>query len=292
MQIGMVGLGRMGNNMAERLRRAGHDVVGYDRFLDIGDTASLAELVGRLSAPRVVWVMVPSGAPTQEAIDELSRLLAPGDVIVDGGNSYFRDSIRRAEALADDGLTLIDAGTSGGIWGLENGYCLMVGGSAEAIERLRPAFETLAPPDGWRHVGAAGSGHFVKMIHNGIEYGLLQAYAEGFDLLRGSKLYPHLDLHGIAELWRHGSVIRSWLLDLTAVALRDDPQLERIEGYVADSGEGRWTILEALEEDVPAPITALSLFARFASRQQDSYAMKLIAALREQFGGHATKDIP
>jgi len=292
MQIAMVGLGKMGANMAERLRRAGHDVIGYDANPDVSQASSLTELVSKLATPRAVWMMVPAGDPTQGTIDELAGLLGPGDVIIDGGNSYFRDSVRRAESLRGAGIAFVDSGTSGGIWGLENGYCLMLGGTPDAIAHLRPIFDALAPKDGWAHVGAPGSGHFVKMVHNGIEYGMLQAYAEGFELLSASKVYPDLDLHQVANLWRHGSVVRSWLLDLAEAALRADPDLSSIEGYVADSGEGRWTILEAIEEDVPVPVTALSLFARFASRQDDSFAMKMVAALRAQFGGHATKGAP
>ncbi|MCA1831279.1 MAG: decarboxylating 6-phosphogluconate dehydrogenase [Actinobacteria bacterium] len=290
MQIGMVGLGRMGVGMSERLRLGGHDVIGYDRDPAVSQAASLEDLVGRLSPPRAVWVMVPSGEPTEQTIVALSALLTDGDTIIDGGNSNFRDSIRRASSLAEKGIDLLDAGTSGGIWGLQEGFCLMVGGSAHAFARIEPAFKTLAPEAGYAHVGSSGSGHFVKMVHNGIEYGLLQAYAEGFEILRGSKLFTDLDLHQIADLWRHGSVVRSWLLDLAERALSADPELSKIEGYVADSGEGRWTVLEAIEEDVPAPLTALSLFARFASRQESSFAMKMIAALRHEFGGHAVKE--
>ena len=286
MQLGMVGLGRMDDNMAERLRRGGHDVVGYDRDPAVTQVGSLEELVAKLTAPRAVWIMVPSGDPTEQTVTQLATLLERGDMLVDGGNSNFRDSIRRAETVGGNGIGFLDAGTSGGIWGLEEGFCLMVGGDADAFARIEPALQTLAPPNGYLHVGPSGAGHFTKMVHNGIEYGLLQAYAEGFDILQGSKLFD-LDLHAIAELWRHGSVVRSWLLDLTERALAADPGLADIKGVVADSGEGRWTILEAITEDVPAPVIALSLFARFSSRQDDSFAMKMIAALRQQFGGHA-----
>jgi 6-phosphogluconate dehydrogenase len=286
----MVGLGRMGGNMAERLRRGGHQVVGFDAFAPTRDVTSLGELVAALRPPRAVWTMIPAGAPTEQTIAALGDALQAGDLVVDGGNSNFRDSIRRGEELALRGIEFCDAGTSGGVWGLEEGYCLMVGGTKEAFARIEPALRTLAPPAGYAHVGPAGAGHFVKMVHNGIEYGLLQAYAEGFEILRASQPFPSLDLHAIAELWRHGSVVRSWLLDLAARALADDPTLAKVQGYVEDSGEGRWTVLEAITEDVPAPVTALSLFARFASRQDDSFAMKMIAALRQQFGGHAIKE--
>jgi len=289
MQIGVVGLGRMGANMAERLRRGGHQVLGYDRDPHASEVPSLEELVGALQPPRAVWVMVPAGLPTEETITALAALLDRGDLVVDGGNSNFRDSMRRAGELAESGILFCDAGTSGGIWGLSEGYCLMVGGPEDAFRRLEPALEALAQDDGYAHVGPAGAGHFVKMVHNGIEYGLLQAYAEGFEILEGSRLFPDLDLRRIAELWRHGSVVRSWLLDLTERALSADPTLEAVRGYVEDSGEGRWTLQEAIEEGVPAPVTALSLFARLASRQDDSFAMKMIAALREQFGGHAVR---
>jgi 6-phosphogluconate dehydrogenase len=289
MQIGMVGLGRMGAGMAARLRAGGHEVVGYDRDPAVTEVATLADLVAKLGAPRVVWVMVPAGEPTQQTIDALAELLEIGDVVIDGGNSNFRDTIRRAEALAEQGVELVDAGTSGGVWGLERGFCLMTGGSPAAFRRVEPALATLAPPNGYAHVGGSGAGHFVKMVHNGIEYGLLQAYAEGFEILKASKVYPGLDLHQVADLWRHGSVVASWLLDLTERALAADPNLTGVAGYVPDSGEGRWTIMEAIEEDVPANVIAASLFARFASRQDDSFAMKMIAALRNQFGGHAVK---
>jgi len=288
-KLGMVGLGRMGAGMTERLRRGGHEVVGYDRDAKVSEVASLDELVAKLAPPRTVWMMVPSGDPTEQSIETLAKLVAPGDLLVDGGNSYFRDSIRRSERLAGNGVLFVDAGVSGGIWGLQEGFCLMVGGTNASIETLRPALETLAPPDGWAHVGPSGAGHFVKMVHNGIEYGLMQAYAEGFEIMKSSKLYPTLDMHQIAEVWRHGSVVRSWLLDLGARALSSDPALSELKGYVQDSGEGRWTVMEAMEEDVPAPVIALSLFRRFASRQEDSFANRMLAALRREFGGHAVK---
>lgn len=287
MQIGMVGLGRMGGNMAERLRRGGHTVVGYARDPKVSDVSSLRDLADALAAPRTVWVMVPSGDAVEQTVTALADLLSAGDVVVDGGNSNFRDSMRRAATLHERGIALVDCGTSGGVWGLEEGYCLMAGGDGEAIARIEPALATLAPPNGWAHVGPSGAGHFTKMVHNAIEYGMLQAYAEGFELLHGSKLFPDLDLPAVAEVWRHGSVVRSWLLDLAARALSADPGLEGLADHVADSGEGRWAIAEAIEEDVPLPVTALALFARFSSRQESSYAMKLIAALRREFGGHA-----
>jgi 6-phosphogluconate dehydrogenase len=286
----MVGLGRMGGNMAERLRRDGHEVVGYSRDPNVSQAASLDDLVSKLKPPRVVWLMIPAGDPTEQTIASLAKLLQPEDVIVDGGNSNFRDSIRREEELAEDGILFVDAGVSGGVWGLAEGYCLMVGGSETAFRRIEPALKTLAPENGYAHVGPPGAGHFTKMVHNGVEYGLMQAYAEGFEILEKSKLFPDLDLHQIAELWRRGSVVRSWLLDLAARALERDPGLATLADYVEDSGEGRWTLLEALEEDVPAPVTALALFARFASRQDSSFAMRLVAALRHEFGGHAVKE--
>jgi len=288
-KLGMVGLGRMGAGMTERLRRSGHEVVGYDARPDVTEVPSLDALAEALPPSRVVWCMLPPGEPTQETVTALAGILDEGDLVVDGGNSYFRDSMQHGLLLSEHGVLFVDAGVSGGIWGLEEGFCLMVGGIPEAIAMVEPALSALAPEDGWAHVGPPGSGHFVKMVHNGIEYGLLQAYAEGFEIMKASKEFAGLDLHAVAELWRHGSVVRSWLLDLAERALRDDPILEHVRGYVEDSGEGRWTLLEAIEEDVPAPVTALSLFARFNSRQDDAFAMKLIAALRNQFGGHAIK---
>jgi 6-phosphogluconate dehydrogenase len=253
----------------------------------VSEVASLADLVSKLDPPRTVWVMVPAGDPTEQTIGELSTLLGKGDLIVDGGNSKFRDSMRRADELAARGLLFVDAGTSGGIWGLKEGYCLMVGGTEEAFRRVEPALKTLAPKDGYAHVGPCGAGHFTKMVHNGIEYAMLQAYAEGFEILKASPFQP--DLHQLARLWNRGSVVRSWLLELAESAFAKDPDLSKIRGYVDDSGEGRWTVLEAVNESVPAPAIAASLFARFASRQEDSFAMKVIAALRNEFGGHAVK---
>jgi 6-phosphogluconate dehydrogenase len=290
MKIGIVGLGRMGANMAERLRSRGHDVVGYDRDPGVSDVGSLEELVAKLETPRTIWLMIPAGAPTEETIRALSDLLVGGDLVVDGGNSYFRDSLRRAGELDGHGILFCDAGVSGGIWGLADGYCLMVGGREEAIDRLQPILVALAQQGGYAHVGPPGAGHFAKMVHNGIEYGLLQAYGEGFQLLQASTDFPDLDLSKIAELWRHGSVVRSWLLDLAARALEQDPGLEEIRGYVEDSGEGRWTVIEAVRGGVPVPAIADSLFARFDSRDEDPFAMKLIAALRQQFGGHGVKE--
>ena len=287
MQIGMVGLGRMGANMVERLRRGEHDVIGYDRNPEVSEVGSLSELVDGLTVPRTAWVMVPAGDPTEQTIQELAGLLQKGDLIVDGGNSNFRDSMRRAGELEERGLLFMDAGTSGGIWGLEVGYCLMVGGSKDAFRRVEPALKTLAPEDGYAHVGPAGAGHFTKMIHNGIEYAMLQSYAEGFEILEASQF--DLDLHQLAALWNHGSVVRSWLLELAERAFAKDPKLSEIRGYVEDSGEGRWAVFEAINENVAAPTIAASLFARFVSRQEDAFAMKVIAALRNEFGGHAVK---
>jgi len=285
-KIGMVGLGRMGGNMAERLRRFGHEVVGYDRDPDIADVKTLAELVQVLPPPRITWVMVPSGEPTKSTITELGELLSPGDLVVDGGNSYYRDSMARAEELAAKGIGFVDAGVSGGVWGLENGYGLMVGGRDEHIALIRPVLEALAPEGGLVHAGPVGAGHFTKMVHNGIEYGLMQAYAEGYEILAASEL--DIDVPGAVEAWRHGTVIRSWLLDLLARALEEDPGLTKLKGYADDSGEGRWTVEEAIRLAVPAPVISSALFARFSSRHQDeSPAMKVIAALRQQFGGHA-----
>jgi 6-phosphogluconate dehydrogenase len=287
MKLGMVGLGRMGGNMAERLRRDGHDVAGYARSGG-GTASSLEELVGQLEPTRVVWLMIPAGAPTEGAFTELLGLLEKGDVIVDGGNSNFRDSQRRAGVAAESGIRFIDAGVSGGVWGLDNGYCLMVGGDGEAVRVVEPALRSLSPEGGYAHVGPSGAGHFVKMVHNGIEYGLMAAYAEGFEILHASEF--ELDLKEIAGIWRYGSVVRSWLLDLLHDAFEDEGnELERTAGYVEDSGEGRWTVFEAINESVPAPVITASLFARFASRQDESYAAKINAALRKQFGGHAVK---
>jgi 6-phosphogluconate dehydrogenase len=296
MELGMIGLGRMGANMTERLVRGGHRVISYDRnpeaiqrAVDIGGLGahSLSDLVKQLTLPRVIWMMVPAGAPVDETIEQLLPNLADGDTLVDGGNSNYRDTLRRAAVLQRAGLHLVDAGTSGGIWGLELGYCMMIGGERPIVERLEPVFKTLAPPEGYLHVGPNGAGHFVKMIHNGIEYGMLQAYGEGFELLNASQF--ELDLAKIAHLWNQGSVVRSWLLELTENALRKNPGLNGIKGYVGDSGEGRWTVEEAIRSSVPAPVLALSLFARFASRQEDSFGAKVIAALRNEFGGHAVK---
>jgi 6-phosphogluconate dehydrogenase len=296
MRLGMVGLGRMGGNMSVRLLRHGHEVFGYTRSEGTRDRAreqgvecmdSLEDLVGALEPPRTVWCMVPSGPPTESTVAELGRVGDRGDLVVDGGNSNWRDSQRRHRDLRGRGIDLLDIGVSGGIWGLEEGYCMMIGGEERAVERLRPALDALAPTDGWAHVGPAGAGHFVKMVHNGIEYGLLQAYGEGFEILERSEF--DLDLPAVADLWRRGSVIRSWLLELLSSALSKDPHLEQVRGFVEDSGEGRWTVQAAIDQDVPAPITALSLFARFASRQDESFAAKIIAALRREFGGHAVR---
>jgi 6-phosphogluconate dehydrogenase len=302
MELGMVGLGKMGANMTTRLIEGGHRVVVYDRDAKAvaasatgGATGatSLEDLVARLAAPRAVWVMVPAGDPTESTIQTLSRLLARGDAIIDGGNSNYKDGMRRGAELATRGLQFVDAGTSGGIWGLKEGYSLMVGGDAATVARLRPIFETLAPARdrGWGHVGPSGAGHFVKMVHNGIEYGLMQAYAEGFSILRHKKEL-RLNVEQIAEIWRYGSVVRSWLLDLAATALRDNPALDGIAPYVVDSGEGRWTVADAIDLDVPAPIITQSLIERLRSRDTDSYSDKMLAALRNQFGGHAIKTEP
>jgi 6-phosphogluconate dehydrogenase len=287
MKLAMVGLGRMGGNMTKRLERDGHEVATYSRSGG-GTASSLEELVQQLEPRRAVWLMIPAGDPTEQAMSQLLDLLEPGDVIVDGGNSNFRDSQRRAGLAQERGLGYVDAGVSGGVWGLENGYCLMVGGDSEHVAYLEPALRTLAPENGYAHVGPSGAGHFVKMVHNGIEYGLMQAYAEGFDIMRASEF--ELDLREIAGIWRYGSVVRSWLLELLYNAFEQEGnELEKIAGYVEDSGEGRWTVFEAINESVPAPVIASSLFARFASRQDESFAAKINAALRKQFGGHAVK---
>ncbi len=296
MDIGMVGLGRMGANMTRRLLDGGHRVVVTDLNPDAVKASaaagavpadSLAALVSKLSPPRAVWMMVPSGAPVQGTIDTLVPLLSEGDVLIDGGNSNYHDSMRRADDLRGKGIQYLDAGTSGGIWGLKEGFCLMVGGAKNAFALVEPALKTLAPVDGYAHVGPSGAGHFVKMVHNGIEYGLMAAYGEGFELLAGSKF--DLDLHQVSALWNRGSVVRSWLLELTERAFGRDPRLESIKGYVQDSGEGRWTVQEALDQDVPTPIITLSLMRRFASRQPESFAAKVQAALRNEFGGHAVQ---
>jgi len=296
MELGMIGLGRMGANMTERLIRGGHKVITYDRsaeaiqrVVDKGAVGahSRADFVKQLSLPRAIWLMVPSGDVVDQTIEQLLPSLAAGDIIIDGGNSNYKDSIRRAETLKQHNLHFVDAGTSGGIWGLQNGYCLMVGGEPEIVSRLEPIFLTLAPKDGYLHAGPNGAGHFVKMIHNGIEYGMMQAYGEGFELLKASQF--DLDLAKISHLWNQGSVVRSWLLELCESAFEKDPKLDAIKGYVEDSGEGRWTVIEAIEKGVAAPTLAHSLFARFASRQQDAFSNKVVAALRNEFGGHAVK---
>jgi 6-phosphogluconate dehydrogenase len=298
MQLAMIGLGRMGGNMVERLIRKGHSLVAYDRNADVrakyeklGATpaADLATLVQSLETPRVIWIMVPAGDPVDQTIATLTPMMSPGDIIIDGGNSNFHDTIRRGTQLAAAQMELIDAGTSGGIWGLENGYCLMVGGNDAAVKRCEPIFTALAPEHGYAHVGPTGSGHYVKMIHNGIEYGMLQAYAEGYEILHASKIFPALDMPQIANVWQHGSVVRSWLNELAADAFGRDASLADIKGYVEDSGEGRWTVQEAIDLDVPAPVITLSLLTRFRSRQPESFGAKVIAALRNEFGGHAVK---
>ena len=296
MRIGMIGLGKMGGNMAQRLVEGGHEVVGYDahapdparvKEMRASMAPDLAGLVAALPAPRAVWIMVPAGKPTQDTVDALAKLLSPGDLIIDGGNSRFTDDIARAEALKPKGIHYMDAGTSGGIWGLKLGYCLMVGGEVEDFKRVESIFKTLAPPDGYLHCGAVGSGHFVKMVHNGIEYAMMQGYAEGFEIMQASR-YP-LDLGAIANLWMQGSVVRSWLLELTASALKQNPGLEGLQPWVEDSGEGRWTVEESINTAVPAPVIGLSLMMRFRSRQENSFGARMLAAMRQQFGGHAVK---
>jgi 6-phosphogluconate dehydrogenase len=293
----MIGLGRMGAGMTRRLLRGGHQVVGMDRNADVvaqleqeGATGahSLQELVSKLETPRAIWLSLPAGEITEQAISDLIPLLATGDAIVDSGNTNFHDDKRRAATLLDHGIHYVDQGTSGGVWGLEVGFSLMVGGEAEVVKRLEPAFLTLAPENGYGHVGPVGAGHFVKMVHNGVEYGLMQAYAEGFEIMRAAKDFD-LDLHQISGIWNHGSVVRSWLLELAEDAFAQDPDLSSLRDYVEDSGEGRWTVQAAIDFDVPAPIITLSLMQRFASRQDESFAAKVLAALRNQFGGHAVK---
>jgi 6-phosphogluconate dehydrogenase len=296
MRIGFIGLGRMGANMVRRLVRDGHEVVAFNRTPEktreimtegAEGAFSLAELVGKLPAPRAVWVMVPAGDATEAMIAELMDLLAPGDTIVDGGNTNFHDDVRRHAMVAGKGLKYVDAGTSGGVWGLQVGYCMMVGGDRDAVAPLEPVFRSLAPADGYAHVGGPGAGHYVKMVHNGIEYGLMQAYAEGFEIMHASDY--DLDLGQVSGIWRYGSVVRSWLLDLLHDAISKNPDFTGIKDWVADSGEGRWTVQEAIDRDVPAPIITLSLQARFRSRQDESYGAKVLAALRNEFGGHAVK---
>ena len=287
MKLGMIGLGRMGTGMSERLRRGGHEVDGFDARPDVSEVPTLAALVEALPAPRVAWVMVPSGGPTEASVQELAGLLEPGDVAVDGGNSNYKDSMRRGRDLGERGLGFLDAGVSGGIWGLEEGFCLMVGGDAGHVAILQPVFDTLAPQGGFVHSGPVGAGHFTKMVHNGIEYGLMHAYGEGYELLKASEL--GIDVPSVINAWGQGSVVRSWLLELLALGLADDPELDAIRGYAEDSGEGRWTVEEAVRLGVPANVLATALFARFTSRQDDSPAMKVVAVLRQQFGGHAVK---
>jgi 6-phosphogluconate dehydrogenase len=300
MNMAMIGLGKMGANMTRRLLRGGHRVVAYD----LSEAAIQAleaegaegartfdEVVVKLEAPRVAWVMVPAGQPTEAVINALADRFSPGDIIIDGGNSNYKDSIRRAAALKERHIHFLDVGTSGGIWGITEGYCLMIGGESAIVERVRPIFETLAPAAdrGWGRVGPAGAGHFVKMIHNGIEYGMMQAFAEGFEIMKAKKEF-NLDLHQIAEIWRYGSVVRSWLLDLIAMALAEDAELSGIQAWVPDSGEGRWTVFEAVELEVSAPVITLALQQRFESRTEEAYQHKLLAAMRRQFGGHAVKE--
>jgi 6-phosphogluconate dehydrogenase len=297
MRLAMIGLGRMGGNMSERLMKGGHEVVVFDRAAETVQkyagqggipAGSLTEVTSKLKSPRIIWIMVPAGKPVDETIASLVPGLSAGDVIIDGGNSNYHDTMRRAAELSDKGMHFVDSGTSGGIWGLRNGYCLMIGAAPEAFSVCEPIFKTLAPADGYAHMGPPGSGHYVKMIHNGIEYGALQAYAEGYEILHASKDFE-LDLHRIAAVWNRGSVVRSWLNELAESAFAKDPDLKDLRGYVEDSGEGRWTVQEAIDLDVPAPVITLSLIARLRSRQPDSFSAKVIAALRNEFGGHAVK---
>jgi len=290
MQVGMIGLGRMGGNMAERLRRAGHEVVGYARSPQNRDVASLKELASRLSAPRTVWIMIPAGPPTRQTISELKGLLAPGDLVIDGGNSHYTEDQAHAKMLGEAGIHFVDTGVSGGVWGLQNGYGLMVGGDDADVNRVMPIFQALKPEGdyGFVHAGKVGAGHFAKMVHNGIEYGIMQAYAEGYELLAATDMVT--DVAGAFCSWRQGTVIRSWLLDLLCKALNEDPGLEHIRGVAQDSGEGRWTVQAAIDHAVPMPVISSALFARFTSRQDDSPAMKVVAALRNQFGGHAVTE--
>jgi 6-phosphogluconate dehydrogenase len=300
MKIGFIGLGKMGANMVRRLIRGGHKVVGYNRSQDIVKelvaeegmipSVTIDDIVQQLVQPRVVWMMLPSGSVTEDYFLKLLEKLQTGDIIVDGGNSNFKDSMRRSELAKSSGIGFVDAGVSGGIWGLKEGYSIMVGGEKSNVDAVVPLIKTLAPgaDQGWGHVGPSGSGHFVKMVHNGIEYGMMEAYAEGFEILKARKEYQ-LDLHQVSKIWQYGSVVRSWLLDLAETALAEDGELENVKGWVADSGEGRWTVMEAIDQSVPAPIITMSLFRRFESRQNESFAAKMLAALRNQFGGHEIK---
>ncbi len=299
MELAMVGLGKMGLNMATRLERGGHRVVGYARSKESVDEAvklgaegatSLEEAVSKLTSPRIIWLMIPAGKPTSDTIETLSQILSKGDVVIDGGNSYYKDTVKHAELLEAKGIDFVDCGTSGGVWGLKEGYSLMIGGRAQVVEKMRPIFETLAPASdkGWGYVGPHGAGHYVKMIHNGIEYGMMQAFAEGFSILKAKDEFG-LDLAQVSKIWQHGSVVRSWLLDLAALALEEDQKLTDIKPWVADSGEGRWTVFESIDLDVPAPVITLALQMRFASRDEENYTARMLAALRNQFGGHAIK---
>jgi 6-phosphogluconate dehydrogenase len=296
MQLGFIGLGKMGGFMVERLLHDKHEIVGFDLSPEVvkniaskgmtGST-SMEDMVSKLKGRKAVWVMVPAGKPTEDTIQKLVSLLNKGDIIIDGGNSMFKDDIRRAKELKEKGLNYVDVGTSGGVWGLKNGYCMMIGGEKEVVQYIDPILKTLGPVDGYAHMGDAGSGHFVKMIHNGIEYGLMQAYAEGFEIMKASEY--KLDVAKIADLWMHASVVRSWLLELTADGLKKDPELKGLKGWVADSGEGRWTVLEAIDKDIPAPVITASLFERFHSRRPESFAAKMLAMMRNEFGGHEVK---
>lgn len=296
MELGFIGLGKMGMNMVKRLQQGKHKVVAFDRSPELVKEAtaagcvgasSLEDMVSKLSGRRIVWVMVPSGAPTEETVQKVASLVSSGDIVIDGGNSNFHDDARRAGELKKKGVHYVDVGTSGGIWGLKNGYCMMAGGEKADVEHLKPILDTLAPPNGWGYMGKAGAGHYVKMVHNAIEYSMMQGYAEGFELMKKSEF--NLDLAGISELWMQGSVVRSWLLELTAGFLKENPNLDGLKGYVQDSGEGRWTLVDAIDQSVPVPTLAAALFTRFRSRQDESFAEKMLAAMRNAFGGHAVK---
>jgi 6-phosphogluconate dehydrogenase len=296
MELGFIGLGKMGMNMVKRLQQGKHKVVAFDRSPELVKEAtaagcvgasSLEDMVSKLSGRRIIWVMVPSGAPTEETVQKVASLVSSGDIVIDGGNSNFHDDARRSAELKKKGVHYVDVGTSGGIWGLKNGYCMMAGGEKADVEHLKPILDTLAPPNGWGYMGKAGAGHYVKMVHNAIEYSMMQGYAEGFELMKKSEF--NLDLAGISELWMQGSVVRSWLLELTAGFLKENPNLDGLKGYVQDSGEGRWTLIDAIDQSVPVPTLAAALFTRFRSRQDESFAEKMLAAMRNAFGGHAVK---